>query len=89
LAAAALAAGRPQVLAPRHGEASATARLLEGLGVGISVAQVDRASLREAIERVQDGASFAAAAQRAGEVAQTFLDSANGLSRTIAALTAL
>ena len=89
LTAAAFAAGRPQILAPRHGEADATAKLLEDLGVGITVAPMERKRLREAIERVHSEPQFAAAAQRAGEAAQAFVERANGLARTVATFAAL
>ena len=86
LAASAFAAGRPQILAPRHGEADATVRLLEELGVGIAVVPMERKRLREAIERVHTETQFATAAQRAGQAAQAFVRNANGLEQTINAL---
>lgn len=89
LTAAAFAAGRPQVLNPRHGEASLTANLLEELGVGVSLPLLERKKLHEAIERVATDVTFAEKAQRAGEAAQAFLAQANALERTVDALRAV
>jgi UDP:flavonoid glycosyltransferase YjiC (YdhE family) len=86
LASAALAAGRPQILSPRHGEADMTAKLLEELGVGISLVPLERKRLREAIERVHTDTKFATAAQRAGQAAQAFVSQANALERTLGAI---
>jgi hypothetical protein len=82
-ASAALAAGRPQILNPRHGEADLTAKLLEELGVGIVINPLARARLREAVERLNTDKTFAAAAQRAGEAAQAFVKQTNALERTL------
>lgn len=89
LVSAALAAGRPQILNPRHGEATLTANALQEMGVGISLPLLERQHLREAIERVHADAKFASAAQRAGETAQAFLAQANALESTLGALRAL
>lgn len=88
-ASAALAAGRPQVLNPRHGEAALTANALEGLGVGISLPLLERKRLREAIERVHTDPAFAENAQRVGAAAQEFIARANAMERTIGALRSL
>ncbi|MBI1213399.1 MAG: hypothetical protein GC190_18200 [Alphaproteobacteria bacterium] len=85
-ASAALAAGRPQILNPRHGEAHMTAKLLEDMGVAISIETLERGRLREAVERMHTDKQFAAKAQQAGEAAQAFLARANALERTIDAL---
>jgi hypothetical protein len=88
LASAALAAGRPQILNPRHGEADMTAKLLEELGIAIVLNPLERGRLREAVERMNTDKSFAAAAQRAGEAAQAFVRQTNALERTIDTLSA-
>lgn len=88
-ASAAVAAGRPQILNPRHGEAAMTAKLLEQAGVGIVIDLLERSRLREAVERINTDKSFASAAQRAGGAAQAFVAQAHALERTIDALAAV
>jgi hypothetical protein len=89
LTAAALAAGRPQILSPRHGEADITAKLLEEMGVGVNIVPLERKRLRDAIERLNSDRGIQTAAYQAGEAAQAFVINANALERTMAALTAL
>ena len=86
---AALAAGRPQIVSPRHGEADMTAKLLEDLGVAINIMPLERKRLREAIERVSTEKKFQIAAANMGERAHEFVAKAQALERTVAALTAL
>ena len=85
-ASAALAAGRPQILNPRPGEAAMTAKLLEDLGVGIVNNPLERGRLRDAVERLNTDKEIAGTAQRTGEEAQAFLAQANALERTIGAI---
>jgi UDP:flavonoid glycosyltransferase YjiC (YdhE family) len=86
---AALAAGRPQVVTPRHFEATATARALEAIGAGICVLPFDAGKFRDAVKRAQDDGAMRAAAQTAGEAAQAFLKSAAPLETTMARLRAV
>ncbi len=88
LTAAALAAGRPQILSPRHGEADRTAKLLEDLGVGISIMPLERKRLREAIECLNTDQKFQIAARLAGETAHEFVEKRDAVGRTVAALDA-
>jgi UDP:flavonoid glycosyltransferase YjiC (YdhE family) len=84
---AALAAGRPHILGTRHAEARATAQALEELGVGICVTPFDAVKFRDAVKRANEDRSMREAAQKAGEMAQTFARNAAPLETTMAALT--
>ena len=56
---AALAAGRPQLLLPRHVEHEMTGRALEGLGVGISLSgRLELGDVERAVGRLLDDPSF-------------------------------
>jgi hypothetical protein len=87
---AALAAGRPHVVYPRHFEAHATARALEELGAGILLAPFEPKRFADAVARANDSAAMRDAAQKAGEAAQAFLrQSAPVVAATAALNTAL
>jgi len=83
---AALAAGRPHVVVPRHGEARLTGRALEELGAGVCVLPFEAKAFREAVKRAHDDAAMRAAAQKAGAAAQAFLATATPLETTMEAL---
>lgn len=83
---AALAAGRPHIVNPRHFEARATARALEAIGCGINLDPFDAAAFREAILRANDDGAMRRAAQKAGAEAQDFTVKAQALQKTVAAL---
>ena len=89
LTSAALAAGRPQILNPRHREGDLTAKLLEELGVGIAIAPLERERLRAAINHLNNDQQFHIAAHQAGEAAHEFVEKRNALRRTVAALDAV
>lgn len=83
---AALAAGRPQVIAPRHFEAYATARAVEELGAGIIVQPFEIKRFKDAVRRAQDDSAMRDAALSAAAAAQEFLAQAEPLDKTLAAL---
>lgn len=85
---AALAAGRPHVVYPRHFEAHATARALEELGVGILLAPFEPKRFADAVARANDSTAMRDAAQKAGESAQAFLRQSAPVATAIAALNA-
>jgi hypothetical protein len=82
---AALAAGRPHILYPRHFEAQSTARALEEYGAGIAFAPFDAKRFRDAVVRAHEPA-MREAAQAAGAAAQAFVAQARPLETTMAAL---
>jgi hypothetical protein len=83
---AALAAGRPHVVYPRHFEAQSTARALEELGVGITLSPFDAKRFGAAVTRAHDDHAMREAAQAAGADAQAFVAQAAPLETTMAAL---
>ena len=83
---AALAAGRPQIVSPRHFEALVTARRLEEMGAGIVVHPFEPKRFREAVKRAFEDDTVRAAAQRAGAAAQAFMKAAAPMERTIGVL---
>lgn len=83
---AALAAGRPHVVYPRHFEAHATARALEELGAGILLTPFEPKRFAEAVGRANDSAAMRDAAQKAGETSQAFLSQSAPVAAAIAAL---
>jgi UDP:flavonoid glycosyltransferase YjiC (YdhE family) len=83
---AALAAGRPHIVSPRHFEALVTGRRIEELGAGIVVHPFEPKLFREAMRRAFDDAAVRAAAQTAGAAAQAFMKSATPLATTMEAL---
>lgn len=87
LTAAALGAGRPQIVSPRHGEADVTAKLLEELGVAISIMPLERKRLTDAVRRANER-GMRDAARKAGEAAHAFVEKSDALNRTVAALAA-
>lgn len=86
---AALAAGRPHIVNPRHFEARATAQALEELGAGICLYPFDAKAFRQAVARANDDRVMRDAAQKAGAAAQAFVAQAKPLEATMAALRAL
>jgi len=86
---AALAAGRPHILNPRHFEAHSTGRALEELGVGIALHPFEPKRFREALTRANEDRALRESAQKAGAAAQAFVAQATPLQTTMAALTAL
>jgi UDP:flavonoid glycosyltransferase YjiC (YdhE family) len=86
---AALAAGRPHILNPRHFEAHSTARALEELGAGIALHPFEPKRFREAVARANDDRALRESAQKAGAAAQAFVAQATPLETTMAALRAL
>ena len=81
---AALAAGRPQLVLPRHLEQNLTAQALESLGVAVRLCEgVNRESLRKALKRVLNEPKFR---DRATAWANTLRerDSIDALSKTVA-----
>lgn len=83
---AALAAGRPHIIYPRHGEAHYTARMVEGLGAGIVVNPFEPKRFAEAVARANDDRALRDAALNAGEAAQAFLRDARPVETAMAAL---
>lgn len=83
---AALAAGRPHIVSPRHFEAMVTGRRLEALGAGIVVHPFEPKLFREAVRRASEDVAMRAAAQAAGAAAQTFMKTATPLETTMEAL---
>jgi UDP-N-acetylglucosamine:LPS N-acetylglucosamine transferase len=83
---AALGAGRPHIVNPRHFEARSTARALEALGAGISLDPFDPTAFREAVLRANDDGAMRRAAQKAGAEAHDFVQKAQALEKTVAAL---
>lgn len=83
---AALAAGRPHILNPRHFEAHSTAKALEELGAGIALHPFEPKKFREAVARANDDRAMHEAAQKAGAAAQAFVAQATPLATTMAAL---
>jgi len=83
---AALAAGRPHIVSPRHFEALVTARRLEEMGAGIVVHPFEPKRFRDAVKRAFDDSAVRTAAQKAGEAAQEFMKTAAPLETTCAAL---
>ena len=85
---AALAAGRPHVVYPRHFEAHSTARALEELGAGILLTPFEPKRFADAVARANDSAAMRDAAQNAGEAAQAFLRESAPVATAMAALNA-
>ena len=83
---AALACGRPHVIAPRHFEAYATGRAIEELGAGIVVQPFDPRRFKEAVKRAHDDSTIRDAALKAAMSAQAFLAQATPLETTLAAM---
>jgi len=83
---AALAAGRPHILNPRHFEALSTARALEALGAGICLNPFDPKRFRSAVKRANEDVALRDAAQKAGAAAQAFVRDATPLETTMTAL---
>lgn len=83
---AALAAGRPHVVYPRHLEAHMTARALETAGAGILLNPFEPKRFAEAVARANDHQTMREAAQKAGDAAQAFLRAATPVETTVAAL---
>ncbi|NOT39676.1 MAG: hypothetical protein HOP13_04210 [Alphaproteobacteria bacterium] len=83
---AALAAGRPHIVYPRHFEAHATARALEDLGAGILVSPFEAKRFADAVSRANDDHAMREAAQIAGVAAQEFLRQATPIQSAMAAL---
>lgn len=83
---AALAAGRPHIVSPRHFEALITGRRLEEIGAGILVHPFEPQLFREAVKRGFEDDAVRAAAQAAGAAAQAFMKTARPLETTIEAL---
>lgn len=83
---AALAAGRPHIIYPRHGEAHLTARALEQMGAGIVLDPFEPKRFADAVARAHDDGTVRDAAQKAGEAAQTFLREARPVETAMAAL---
>lgn len=83
---AALAAGRPHVIAPRHFEAYATGRAIEELGAGILVQPFDVKRFKAAVKRAHDDSAMRDAALKAAMSAQAFLAQATPLETTLQAL---
>jgi hypothetical protein len=86
---AALAAGRPHILNPRHFEARATAQALEELGAGIALHPFEPKKFREAVVRANEDRGLRDSAQKAGAMAQAFVAQATPLETTMAALRAI
>ncbi len=85
---AALVAGRPHVVYPRHFEAHSTARALEELGAGILLTPFEPKRFADAVARANDSAAMRDAAQNAGEAAQAFLRESAPVATAMAALNA-
>lgn len=85
---AALAAGRPHIVTPRHFEAQATGRALEELGAGVCLQPFEAKRFRELVNRANEDSAMREAAQKAGAAAQDFMRRATPLQTTIAALSA-
>lgn len=83
---AALAAGRPHIVAPRHLEAQLTGERLQALGAGIVLPKFDRATFADAVKRISSDKAAAQRANEVGGVAQTLLKAAAPLERTLEAL---
>ena len=86
---AALAAGRPHIVNPRHFEALSTARALEEMGVGICLQPFEGKRFRDAVKRANEDTKMRDAAQAAGAAAQRFLKDATPLETTMHALRAI
>ena len=83
---AALAAGRPHIVSPRHFEALITGRRLEEIGAGILVHPFELQLFRGAVRRGFDDEAVHEAAQTAGVAAQAFMKTATPLQTTVEAL---
>ncbi|MFM9863059.1 MAG: glycosyltransferase [Micropepsaceae bacterium] len=83
---AALAAGRPHIVYPRHGEAYYTARALVEMGAGIVLNPFDPKRFAEAVVRANEDVALRDAAQKAGAGAQNFLRDAKPIETAIVAL---
>jgi len=83
---AALAAGRPHIVYPRHGEAHYTARALEALGAGILLNPFESKRFADAVTRANDDSTMRDAALKAGEAAQAFLREARPVDAAMAVL---
>jgi rhamnosyltransferase subunit B len=83
---AALAAGRPHIVCPRHFEAMVTGRRLEEMGAGILVHPFETKAFRAAVRRAFDDEGLRVSAQAAGAAAQAFMNTATPLATTMAAL---
>ncbi|MCE9522124.1 MAG: hypothetical protein K8S25_06795 [Alphaproteobacteria bacterium] len=86
---AALAAGRPHILNPRHFEAHSTARALEELGAGICLHPFEPKRFREALKRANEDTKLRDTSQLAGAAVQRFIKGATPLESTMTALRAL
>lgn len=83
---AALAAGRPHIIYPRHGEAHYTARMVEALGAGIVLTPFEPKRFAEAVARANDDHAMRDAALKAGEAAQAFLRETRPVEAAMACL---
>lgn len=83
---AALAAGRPHIIYPRHGEAHYTARMVEALGAGIVINPFEPKRFAEAVARANDDRATRDAALKAGDAAQAFLRDARPVETAMVAL---
>lgn len=83
---AALAAGRPHIVYPRHGEAHLTARAVAEMGAGIVLNPFEPKRFADAVARANDDGALRDAAMAAGEAAQAFLAQARPLDIAMAAL---
>lgn len=83
---AALAAGRPHIVYPRHGEAHYTARALVAISAGILLNPFDPKRFAEAVARANDDGAMREAALKAGEAAQAFLREARPVEVALTAL---
>jgi hypothetical protein len=83
---AALAAGRPHIVYPRHGEARMTAIALVEMGAGILLDPFEPKRFADAVARVYDDRAIRDAAFAAGEAAQAFLREARPIQTAMSAL---
>ena len=83
---AALAAGRPHIIYPRHGEAHYTALALVELGAGILLNPFEPKRFADAVARANDDGAMREAALKAGEAAQAFLRQTRPVETAMAAL---
>ena len=83
---AALAAGRPHIVNPRHFEALSTARALEDMGAGLCLNPFEPKKFGEAVKRANEDQTVREAAQKAGAAAQAFVRGATPLATTMEAL---
>lgn len=83
---AALTAGRPHIMFPRHFEAHAAAMGLVETGCGLRLVDLKPDTFRAAYERTQQDETMHAAAQRAGADAQSFIRDARALEVSLGAI---